>query len=110
MVAAFLDASKPLTTHYGAVTCLAKLGPLVVDVLIIDNVKAYSAVLDKKMKVKRWAIVEEDGRSLSNLCQASICFPLTGPSQRGSSKPNMPLVTKDIHVCTHMHTAHTHIH
>lgn len=50
MVAAFLDASKPLTTHYGAITCLAKLGPLAVDVLIVDNVKAYGAILEKKMK------------------------------------------------------------
>ncbi len=43
MIGAVLDASKPFTTHFGAISCLHKLGAHVVNAVLLDNVVAYSA-------------------------------------------------------------------
>ncbi len=42
MIGAVLDASKPFTTHFGAISCLHKLGAHVVNAVLLDNVAAYS--------------------------------------------------------------------
>jgi hypothetical protein len=42
---AFLDPKKPLTTHYGAIVGLSKLGPNVIHLLILPNLGAYFRLL-----------------------------------------------------------------
>jgi transcription initiation factor TFIID subunit 6 len=42
---AFLDPVKPLTTHYGAIVGLGKMGPLVVQSLLLPNMVAYLNLL-----------------------------------------------------------------
>eukprot|EP00041_Stephanoeca_diplocostata_P011122 m.180540 g.180540 ORF g.180540 m.180540 type:complete len:477 (+) comp18423_c0_seq2:192-1622(+) len=41
MIGAILDPTKPLSTQYGAIVTLTKLGPLVIDALLMDNLKTY---------------------------------------------------------------------
>eukprot|EP00128_Syssomonas_multiformis_P004019 Colp12_sorted_trinity150504_noHs@4008 len=41
LIRALLDPKKPLTTHYGAIRALSALGPEVVSVLIVPNIKTY---------------------------------------------------------------------
>lgn len=48
----FLDGTKGFTTNYGAIKCLAELGPNVVHVLILPNLKAYSAILEPAISSK----------------------------------------------------------
>ncbi|KAJ1992097.1 histone H4-like TAF Taf6, SAGA complex subunit [Dimargaris cristalligena] len=45
LLRAFLDPTKPLATHYGALVGLTRLGAPVVKLLILPNIKAYSALL-----------------------------------------------------------------
>jgi len=47
---AFLDASKPLTTHFGAIVGLAKLGPHVVKALILPHLKPYMKLLEPEFE------------------------------------------------------------
>ncbi|RUS13613.1 transcription initiation factor TFIID complex 60 kDa subunit [Endogone sp. FLAS-F59071] len=49
LLRAFLDPAKPFTTHYGAIVGLTELGPEVVRVLVMPNVKAYGALLQKEI-------------------------------------------------------------
>ncbi|KAJ3218412.1 Transcription initiation factor TFIID subunit 6 [Dinochytrium kinnereticum] len=44
LLRAFLDPSKSLATHFGAIKGLAALGPEAVKVLLVPNLKSYSAV------------------------------------------------------------------
>lgn len=45
LLRAFLDPAKPLTTHYGAIIGLSKLGPDVIKALVIPNIKIYVPML-----------------------------------------------------------------
>lgn len=45
LLRAFLDPSKPLTTHFGAIVGLGLLGPDVVKTILVPNMKAYLDVL-----------------------------------------------------------------
>lgn len=45
MINAFMDAEKPLATHYGAVAVISALGPNVIDVILMDNIEAYGKFL-----------------------------------------------------------------
>jgi hypothetical protein len=47
---AFLDPSKPLTTHYGAIMGLGMLGKEVVRVLLLPNVKAYGKLIESDLR------------------------------------------------------------
>ncbi|KAJ1963910.1 histone H4-like TAF Taf6, SAGA complex subunit [Dipsacomyces acuminosporus] len=49
LLRAFLDPTKPLTTHYGAVVGLTKLGASIIKVLILPNIKTYMTLLDAEM-------------------------------------------------------------
>ncbi|EPZ33902.1 transcription initiation factor TFIID subunit 6 [Rozella allomycis CSF55] len=49
----FLDPSKPLTSHYGAILGLSKLGHEVVKIMIIPHLKMYGDLLDHHMKDQR---------------------------------------------------------
>jgi transcription initiation factor TFIID subunit 6 len=42
LLRAFLDPARPLTTHYGAIIGLDKIGPEVTRVLVAPNIKFYS--------------------------------------------------------------------
>ena len=48
---AFLDPSKPLSTHYGGIVGLAALGPYTVQVLVIPNVSAYMKMLQPELDI-----------------------------------------------------------
>ncbi|CAG8477713.1 4356_t:CDS:2 [Paraglomus occultum] len=49
LLRAFLDISKPFTTHYGAIVGLSTLGREVVKLLILPNLKPYSIVLEQEL-------------------------------------------------------------
>lgn len=42
---AFLDPSKPLTTHYGAIVGLTALGEHVIELALLPNIPAYLELL-----------------------------------------------------------------
>ncbi|KAJ2799639.1 histone H4-like TAF Taf6, SAGA complex subunit [Coemansia furcata] len=50
LLRAFLDPTKPLTTHYGAIVGLTKLGVSIVKVLVLPNIKTYMSLLDAEME------------------------------------------------------------
>jgi transcription initiation factor TFIID subunit 6 len=50
LLRAFLDPSKPLTTHYGAVVGLAALGHETLKLMVLPHIKSYGEMLDPIMK------------------------------------------------------------
>ncbi|XP_020682335.1 transcription initiation factor TFIID subunit 6 isoform X1 [Dendrobium catenatum] len=50
---AFLDPSKALTQHYGAIRGLAALGPSVVRLLILPNLETYLQLLEPEMLLEK---------------------------------------------------------
>ncbi|KAJ3299164.1 Transcription initiation factor TFIID subunit 6 [Borealophlyctis nickersoniae] len=50
LLRAFLDPLKPLTTNYGAMVGLAELGPEVVRLLVVPNVKEFGATLNPRLE------------------------------------------------------------
>eukprot|EP00740_Mantoniella_antarctica_P007300 CAMPEP_0181350554 /NCGR_PEP_ID=MMETSP1106-20121128/1324_1 /TAXON_ID=81844 /ORGANISM="Mantoniella antarctica, Strain SL-175" /LENGTH=503 /DNA_ID=CAMNT_0023463027 /DNA_START=148 /DNA_END=1656 /DNA_ORIENTATION=- len=50
LLRAMLDAGKPLPTHFGAISGLSALGPRVVRLLILPNLKQYLEVLEPHME------------------------------------------------------------
>lgn len=48
LLKAFLDNTKPLPTHYGSITGLKGMGPEVVRVLVLPNIKLYETLLTKE--------------------------------------------------------------
>jgi len=50
LVQTFLDPTKPLTSHYGAIVGLSALGPHCVQLLLIPNISAYVKLLDPKLQ------------------------------------------------------------
>ncbi len=63
MLAALLDTQKPLTTHFGAVSCLRALGGHVVASVLLGNVSAYS---------KHFESVAKDGSVQTRLDAAKV--------------------------------------
>eukprot|EP01135_Chromosphaera_perkinsii_P004407 Nk52_evm10s280 gene=Nk52_evmTU10s280 len=59
LLRAFLDPSKPLTTHYGAIRGLAALGNESVRVLILPNLKTYGTLLEELWKSEDSAVKSE---------------------------------------------------
>jgi hypothetical protein len=45
LIKAIMDTSKPLTTHYGAIMGISKLGPHVSTILLIPVLKTYMNIL-----------------------------------------------------------------
>jgi hypothetical protein len=43
LIHAFLDVSKPITTHYGAAVALTALGPHVIQTLLLPNIPLYAS-------------------------------------------------------------------
>ncbi|KAJ1664622.1 histone H4-like TAF Taf6, SAGA complex subunit [Coemansia sp. RSA 1813] len=50
LLRAFLDPTKPLTTHYGAIVGLTKLGASTAKVLILPNIKTYMTLLSTELE------------------------------------------------------------
>ncbi|XP_051126293.1 transcription initiation factor TFIID subunit 6-like [Andrographis paniculata] len=50
---AFLDPSKALTQHYGAIQGLAALGPNVIRLLLLPNLEAYMRLLEPEMQLEK---------------------------------------------------------
>ncbi|KAF9904163.1 hypothetical protein BX616_001384 [Lobosporangium transversale] len=46
LLRAFLDPEKPLTTHYGAILGLSRMGNEVFKTLVVPNLKTYSSVIE----------------------------------------------------------------
>ncbi|KAJ1956422.1 histone H4-like TAF Taf6, SAGA complex subunit [Linderina pennispora] len=67
LLRAFLDPTRPLTTHYGAITGLTKLGVNIIKVLILPNIKTYMTLLDAEMAKDNQQLVS-DGRH----CQEAL--------------------------------------
>ncbi|KAJ2159673.1 histone H4-like TAF Taf6, SAGA complex subunit [Coemansia sp. RSA 552] len=59
LLRAFLDPTKPLTSHYGAIVGLARLGANMVKVLVLPNVKAYMALLDAELQKDNAQVVHD---------------------------------------------------
>ncbi|KAJ3698313.1 hypothetical protein LUZ61_002018 [Rhynchospora tenuis] len=53
LIHAFLDPSKALTQHYGAIQGLSALGPSVVRLLILPNLETYMQLLDPEMQLDK---------------------------------------------------------
>jgi transcription initiation factor TFIID subunit 6 len=50
LLRAFLDPSKSLTTHFGAIVGITKLGPDFIKALLIPNIKVYVDILRPKLE------------------------------------------------------------
>ncbi|KAJ2556606.1 histone H4-like TAF Taf6, SAGA complex subunit [Coemansia sp. RSA 1933] len=59
LLRAFLDPTKPLTTHYGAIVGLTKLGASTVRVLILPNIRTYMTLLSTEMEKKNPQLTHE---------------------------------------------------
>ncbi|KAJ2486884.1 histone H4-like TAF Taf6, SAGA complex subunit [Coemansia sp. RSA 2050] len=68
LLRAFLDPTKPLTTHYGAIVGLTKLGLSIVKVLVLPNIKTYMSLLDAEMEKRDNHQLINDGTH----CQAAL--------------------------------------
>ncbi|KAJ2001487.1 histone H4-like TAF Taf6, SAGA complex subunit [Coemansia thaxteri] len=68
LLRAFLDPTKPLTTHYGAIVGLTKLGVSISKVLVLPNIKAYMSLLDAEMAKDSNHQLINDGAH----CQAAL--------------------------------------
>ncbi|WOL19220.1 transcription initiation factor TFIID subunit 6 isoform X1 [Canna indica] len=53
LINAFLDPSKALTQHYGAIQGLAALGPSVVRLLVLPNLEPYLQLLEPEMQLEK---------------------------------------------------------
>ncbi|KAF9582783.1 hypothetical protein BGW38_010763 [Lunasporangiospora selenospora] len=49
LLRAFLDPEKPLTTHYGAILALSRMGDQVFKTLVVPNLKTYSRVIEPEL-------------------------------------------------------------
>ncbi|KAK3809537.1 MAG: transcription initiation factor TFIID subunit 6 [Benniella sp.] len=49
LLRAFLDPEKPLTTHYGAILGLTRMGNEVFKTLVVPNLKTYSSVIEPEL-------------------------------------------------------------
>ncbi|KAG0214040.1 hypothetical protein BGX28_002906 [Mortierella sp. GBA30] len=49
LLRAFLDPEKALTTHYGAILGLSRMGPEVFKTLVLPNLKTYSNVIEPEL-------------------------------------------------------------
>eukprot|EP01127_Copromyxa_protea_P020825 TRINITY_DN7007_c0_g1_i1.p1 TRINITY_DN7007_c0_g1~~TRINITY_DN7007_c0_g1_i1.p1 ORF type:complete len:502 (-),score=82.94 TRINITY_DN7007_c0_g1_i1:107-1459(-) len=58
----FLDPTKPLTTHYGAIKGLIGMGPRTIQLVLIPNVAGYIRLLDSKLKDTTDERVKEEGK------------------------------------------------
>ncbi|KAJ1679226.1 histone H4-like TAF Taf6, SAGA complex subunit [Spiromyces aspiralis] len=71
LLRAFLDLSKSLTTHYGAITGLSMLGADVIRVLIVPNIKEYMSLLDIELgKKSNTVLINEATRCKQALLDA----------------------------------------
>ncbi|KAJ2784691.1 histone H4-like TAF Taf6, SAGA complex subunit [Coemansia javaensis] len=70
LLRAFLDPTKPLTTHYGAIVGLTRLGVSMVKVLILPNVKAYMALLGVELEKDNAQLAADARRCLGALLGA----------------------------------------
>ncbi|KAK9767594.1 histone H4-like TAF Taf6, SAGA complex subunit [Basidiobolus ranarum] len=50
LLRAFLDPTKPLTTHYGAIIGLSSLGNEIIKILIVPNLKPYGTILGQQLE------------------------------------------------------------
>jgi hypothetical protein len=66
MFKAFLDASKPLVTHYGAIACLRAFGPRVTNTYIIPNMEVRASPSREK---GLWRVFGKPGRRVGVLRQ-----------------------------------------
>ncbi|KAG6478412.1 hypothetical protein ZIOFF_061854 [Zingiber officinale] len=53
LINAFLDPSKALTQHYGAIQGLAALGPSVIRLLVLPNLEPYLQLLEPEMQLEK---------------------------------------------------------
>eukprot|EP01095_Lingulamoeba_sp_RSL-Kostka_P014196 TRINITY_DN611_c7_g1_i1.p1 TRINITY_DN611_c7_g1~~TRINITY_DN611_c7_g1_i1.p1 ORF type:complete len:449 (+),score=126.16 TRINITY_DN611_c7_g1_i1:64-1410(+) len=65
-ITAFLNPKKPLTTHFGAITGLAKLGHNVIQVLVIPNIKPYYKLLELKLSQNEDHILRTEAQHCYN--------------------------------------------
>ncbi|KAI9506686.1 histone H4-like TAF Taf6, SAGA complex subunit [Coemansia spiralis] len=70
LLRAFLDPTKPLTTHYGAIVGLTKLGVSMVKVLILPNIKAYMTLLSAELEKNNPQLVHDGKRCQEALLNA----------------------------------------
>ncbi|KAJ2346569.1 histone H4-like TAF Taf6, SAGA complex subunit, partial [Coemansia sp. RSA 2671] len=68
LLRAFLDPTKPLTTHYGAIVGLTKLGLSIVKVLVLPNIRTYMSLLDAEMEKRDNHQLVNDGTH----CQTAL--------------------------------------
>ncbi|KAJ2706400.1 histone H4-like TAF Taf6, SAGA complex subunit [Coemansia sp. IMI 203386] len=91
LLRAFLDPTKPLTTHYGAIVGLTKLGVSVIRVLVLPNIKSYMTLLDSEME-KDSEQLRDDARH----CQGALleCMRVLARDNSGLAPANLTSVEK----------------
>ncbi|XP_059666466.1 transcription initiation factor TFIID subunit 6-like [Cornus florida] len=102
---AFLDPTKALTQHYGAIQGLAALGPSVVRLLVLPNLEPYLQLLEPEMQLNKQKNEMKRNEAWrvygALLCAAGLCmqdcfkmFPsLLSPSTRAVWKSNGKVLT-----------------
>lgn len=72
LLRAFLDPSRPLPTHYGAIIGLSALGPRVVRAILLPNLPSYLALLMPELEPAAGG--EDGGASQLKRHEAQRCF------------------------------------
>ncbi|KAG0343586.1 hypothetical protein BG004_005194 [Podila humilis] len=92
LLRAFLDPEKPLTTHYGAILGLTRLGNEVFKTLVVPNLKTYSSLIEPGLEDEN--AMEEDHvnndlalrRNEARHCMNAIVVGLNSLIQHESNK------------------------
>ncbi|OAQ34018.1 DUF1546-domain-containing protein [Linnemannia elongata AG-77] len=80
LLRAFLDPEKPLTTHYGAILGLTRMGNEVFKTLVVPNLKTYSTIIESELLVdgqdreSSFMEIEGDVASTIRKNEASHCL------------------------------------
>ncbi|KAI7833019.1 transcription initiation factor TFIID subunit 6 [Kickxella alabastrina] len=74
LLRAFLDPTKPLTTHYGAIVGLTKLGVSIIRVLVLPNIKSYMSLLDAEMEKDSEQLKSDGEHCRSALLESLRCL------------------------------------
>lgn len=73
LLRAFLDPEKALTTHYGAILGLSRMGNEVFKTLVLPNLKTYSTVIEPELGLD-WndeSMMEIEGEALEGITTAA---------------------------------------
>jgi len=100
---AFLDPTKALTTHYGAIVGLSTLGPYVIELLVLPNISHYYSLLQPELNSPNPIKCLEARKCYAALLKAAGIFLSEKTKTQGKlhfpakmdSRPPTPMETED---------------